>query len=75
MSHKYAGKGSINNKEACLSVCLCINQVTAALLQQIANYISLLWHKPISRYCIGDTLSDKNKSKNLASAKIKKKWM
>ena len=49
---------------------LCTNQSTVAVLQQIAKYISSLWHKPISRYCIGDTLNDKNKSKNLANAKI-----
>ena len=68
MLHKFDGKGSINNKE----VCLCINQFTVALQQQVANYISLLWHKPISLYSVGDTFSEKNKWKNLASANIKK---
>ena len=67
MLQKYSEKGGIKNKE----VCLCINQITVALLQQIASYISLLRHKPISRDCNGDKLSDKNKWKNIASAKIK----
>ena len=68
MLYKYGENDSIKNKEACL----CINQITVDLLQQIANYIFLLWHKPISLYCSDDTLNDKNKWKNLASAKIKK---
>jgi hypothetical protein len=71
MLHKYGEKNSINNKE----VCLCINQLTVAPLQQTANYISLLQHKPIIRSCMGDTLSDKTKWKNLASAKTKIKTL
>lgn len=45
-------------------------QLSVAFLQNKVNHFSPLWNRPISG-CTGDTFSEKNKWKNLASAEVK----
>jgi hypothetical protein len=47
-------------------------QLSVAFLQNKVNHFSILWGRPTSGCCSGDTFGEKNMWNNLASAYIKK---
>lgn len=53
-------------------VCAYKEQYPGASQQNIANYFSVLWDKPISRRCVGDILSEKERWKNERRKSVKR---
>jgi hypothetical protein len=54
-------------------VCAGKEQCPGSSQQNIVSYFSLLWGKPISRRCVGDILSEKNKRDNETRGSLK--WL
>jgi hypothetical protein len=52
----------------------CREQYPGANQQNIANYFSLLWGKPISRCCIGDILSENENPKLPPPLLLRQYW-